>query len=333
MHEHGDLLTVEGSRCGPLIMQPQQCADGQEQQNYRQREPGRNDQRPGAMLGIAAGQHALSGILIQPGIGKVQQDHAGQHRPQAKGRGKAGGGVDQRQLARPVRRMAQRFDSLARGHRQVAPQEPGHHQRRPDIEHHLHQVAPDHRIEPAHEGKDQAEDQQDQHGDQHVPRRDIEEQDHRDGDGSQVQPRPAGEDPADQVHPCRRPPGRRVKPRFQQLVNRGHPGGIESRHQPMPDQPDRHQRREDPADIGKVAAIGEVRHTQERRRRLDRGQHRDRHQPGRRMVPGQEIVLRLHSSPRGQPPGCGQQRDVKPQHGPVGRSEGAIHASPLRAGV
>ena len=276
-------------------MQPQQRADGEKQEDHRKRDPGRNDQRASSLPGIAAGQHALGGVLVQPGIGEVQQHHPGQHGPEAEGGRKAERRIDQLQLVGAVWRVSQRGHGLGRGHRQAGPQEPGHHQRSPDIEHHLHQIAPDHRIEPAHEGEGQAEDQQDQHGHQHVAGRDIKEQDHRDGNGGQVKPRSAGQDPPDQVQRRRRAPGRGIEARLQQLVNRGDARGIEARHQQRADQPGRHQRGEDPADVSEIAAIGEVRHPQESRGRLHGGEDRDRHQPDRRMVPGQEIVLGFHA--------------------------------------
>src|SRR3546814_3735518 len=102
------------------------------------------------------------------------------------------------QLARAGGRMRKRGIDIGGRRRNLGQQEQDDEDRRSDIKHDLDQVAPDHRIEAAHKSEGEAEDQQNKRGDDDMLGRDVEEEDHRNGDRSKIEARPAGKHPPDQ---------------------------------------------------------------------------------------------------------------------------------------
>ena len=214
--------------------------------------------------------------------------------------------------------MAQPFPDFGCGCGDSVPQQEKHDQCAADIEHHLHQIAPDHRIEPAEQREDDAEHHQHRRGDQYVLRLDIQEDNHRNRDRREIEPRPARQHAPDQIHPRRRAPRRPVEPLLEQLINRGHAKRIIARDQQPRDKGCCDDRGEIAGEVAPVATIAVIRRTQKGRGGLHRRQRGNRDQPGGRMMPSKEIVIGLVRIAPRRPPGRErQQRNIKPEHRPV----------------
>ena len=189
------------------------------------------------MPGVAAGDQALGDVLIEARGADVEQGYPREYREDPEWCRQVQRGVDQHQLVRSIRGVAQGVHGLAEIQRNQAPQVNRDDQGGADIEDDLDQIAPDDRVQPAHEGEYQPEQEQDKRRYRNVLRVNVKKQDHRDGDGREVEPRAAGEDPAQQVHQRRRPPRGGVKAGFEQLVHRRHPQRVEARDEHPGDDP------------------------------------------------------------------------------------------------
>src|SRR3546814_380331 len=142
-------------------------------------------------------------------------------RQNRKGRAEVERPVKDLQLARSGGRMRKRGIDIGGRRRNLGQQEQDDEDRRSDIKHDLDQVAPDHRIEAAHKSEGEAEDQQNKRGDDDMLGRDVEEEDHRNGDRSKIEARPAGKHPPDQIHGACRPASGRAEPGLEQFIDGG----------------------------------------------------------------------------------------------------------------
>lgn len=195
--------------------------------------------------------------------------------------------------------MRKRGIDIGGRRRNLGQQEQDDEDRRSDIKHDLDQVAPDHRIEAAHKSEGEAEDQQNKRGDDDMLGRDVEEEDHRNGDRSKIEARPAGKHPPDQIHGACRSASGRAEPGLEQFIDGGGAHRIKARHQDGGNKPRADQRADHARQIGIIAPEAIVGDPQKCCCRLHGRQNRHRNQPCWRAMAGQKIIIRiLHVAPR-----------------------------------
>jgi hypothetical protein len=168
------------------------------------------------------------------------------------------GEVEQPQLVHPLRRRGEAVQDGGQRQGDQNAQEDQHRHRRSRVDGELEQVDPDDGAQAAMEAEDEGHAHQQEGRDQHPAGVHVQEQQHRDGDGGEVEPRPASQHPADQ------------------FVNGRHALGVEPGHEHAGDHERGDQGGDVGAEIGEVAAVAIVRSAQEGRRGLGGRQHRDR---------------------------------------------------------
>ncbi len=145
-------------------------------------------------------------------------------------------------------------------------------------------------MQAAAETENEGDQHQESRRGQHAAGADGHEQQHRDGDGGEIESGSSGQHPSDQEHRPGRPHGARPEPAAQQFVNRGHALGVEFGHEDAGDHEGRDEGGDVGAEIGEVPAIAVVRPAEEGRRGLGGRQHGDGREPGRHGAAGEEII-------------------------------------------